>query len=518
MLIITAILLLVITPLAMLIIRLVWPRFAYHWLVAASGALAAWPVVMVASQQLPQAIPLVAFQPGSLFPSWPVLLVDRLSWPFALSLSTLVLAVILTEIGRAPEADWAAWAGSLILAALGILAVLAGNPLTLLLAWTAIDLFELLILLVQVKPSALRERVVIAFSARVLGSVLLTAAAMVARSEGQVLTFAIMPAQSGVFLLLAAGLRLGVLPLHLPFLQDLPLRRGMGTMVRLAPPAAALVLLARTATAGGETLMSPILLGLTGLAALYGSAAWVFARNELEGRPLWILGGCALAVAAAIRGQPAASLAWGLAVLFSGGLLFLSSARDRGLTWLTLAGLLGISTLPYSPAWSGLHIYAQPSHLILIVFLLSHVLLVLGYIRHTLRPGAHLADMERWVWLIYPLGLAVLPTTHFFLGLWSNQGMETVPVLGWVTGLIVTGLAIWFAILVRRMPANLTSALAAVSAFFSMDWLYQLFWRFYRSSGRVVGFVTAVMEGEGGVLWALLIIVMLFSVLVRNGN
>ena len=186
-----SILLLLLSPLAMLILRLARPNFVYHWLIAVAGALVAWPMLIVAGLRLPQTLTLVTWQIGTVFSSAVNLSLDQFSWPYALGLTSLVLAVILTDVARAAEADWANWAGSLFLTALGLLAVMAGNPLTLLLAWTAIDLFELFVLLGVVFPSVVRERIVIAFSARVLGSVLLIAAGMVAWSDNETLTYAI---------------------------------------------------------------------------------------------------------------------------------------------------------------------------------------------------------------------------------------------------------------------------------------------------------------------------------------
>ncbi len=42
-----------------------------------------------------------------------------------------------------------------------------------------------------------------------------------------------MPPQAGLLLIVAAGLRLGVLPVHLPYNSESSLRRGLGTMLRL---------------------------------------------------------------------------------------------------------------------------------------------------------------------------------------------------------------------------------------------------------------------------------------------
>ena len=212
------ILLLVFTSLVMLVIRLARPGFAYLWLVAALGALLAWAMVLFTRTHIPQNLPLMTWLPAAFFPASPALLVDPVSWSYALALATLALAVILTDVLRAADADWVPWAGSLVVTALGLLAVLSGNLLTLLLAWTAIDLAELVILLVLVPQSSTREQIILAFGARLAGTVLVIGAGLVAISTGSALTFSTIPPQVVVYLLLAAGLRLGVLPMHTSFL------------------------------------------------------------------------------------------------------------------------------------------------------------------------------------------------------------------------------------------------------------------------------------------------------------
>ena len=85
------------------------------------------------------------------FPAWqPELLStqsptcrDGIAWTFTVSLATLCLAIILTAVARSNFPRPVNWMGTLIITALGILAVLADNPLTLVLIWAAIDLSEL---------------------------------------------------------------------------------------------------------------------------------------------------------------------------------------------------------------------------------------------------------------------------------------------------------------------------------------------------------------------------------------
>jgi hypothetical protein len=513
---------LVLLPVIMLVLRVARPTFGYHWLVALTGPLIVWPMILVTGFRLPQTLLLISWSPGTLFPSWPILLVDRLSWPYTVALGTLALAGILTEVARASEADWSSWSASLVLTALGILAVYAGNPLTLLLTWTAIDLFELVVLLWNVSESRLRERVVVSFTARVFGSGLLVAALIVASSSGENLSFSAIPPRASLLLLLAAGLRLGVLPLHLPFLQEPPLRRGLGTLLRLVPAAAAMVLLARTALAiseQGELIPGfPYLLALSGFAALYAAASWFFAPDELAGRPAWLLSVASFSVASALLGQPSASLAWGIAALFSGGLMFFSSARDRRLEWLTLIGIFGISSLPFTPAWNGARLFDAPFHPQQLLFLLALAILISGYARHTLHPLRSLSGVERWVWVIYPIGLAMLPITHFAFGLWTNPGLEQAPRAGWWAGATALALAGLLGAWMRRgfNPERYPTALS--NSVFSMNWLYTGLWFIYHRLRLLTSFITDVLEGEGGILWALLFLVLLLAFLFGNGT
>ncbi|HJW90748.1 MAG TPA: hypothetical protein VJ436_08920, partial [Anaerolineales bacterium] len=460
--------------------------------------------------------------PESLFSSEPFLMVDWISWSYAVAIATLAVAVVLTDVARAAEADWSSWSASLVLASVGLLTVLAGNPLTLMLSWTAIDLTEFIILLSLVKDSSAREKIVIALTARVLGSGMLIAADLVARSSGEMLTFSYIPARSSLFLLLASGLRLGVLPLHLPFLRELPLRRGLGTTIRLVSSAAGLALLARTAQglAEGnvEIPMADMLLGLAGLAALFAGVSWVLAANELEGRPAWILGMASLALASAVRSQPEASQAWGLATLFSGGLLFLSSIKDRRISWLTFLGVLGISALPYSPAWNGARLFAPPFTPWMVVYLVSHAILMAGYGLHVLRAGKLLSGVERWVWLIYPFGLALLPVTHFLFGWWSRPIGAEAALTTWWVGVASLAIATLGVVWILRGAELPRFPLTILESIFSLNWLYRLLWGIYQSTSRLVAFLTTVFEGEGGILWTLLILVLLISLLARNGG
>jgi len=48
---------------------------------------------------------------------------------------------------------------------------------------------------------------------------------------------------------------------------------------------------------------------------------------------------------------------------------------------------------------------------------------------------------------------------------------------------------------------------------FSFSWLYQLFWGVYRLVGRFLALINLILEGEGGILWTILLLTLLLSLL-----
>jgi len=530
MLIILAILILLITPALIVInqiilIRLHRSRFAYQYLLALFSALVTWILVLISRPDTIQLIPLIPWQPESLFPESPTLLLDNFSWPFALAISSLMLGVILTSVTRLSAIKWRTWASSLLITGIGLLAVLAGNPLTLLIAWAALDIAEAYILMVHANDPSVRQKIILILSARAGGIVVLLTAMIVAWSSGNSLSFLSIQPQMVLLLMFAASLRSGILPLRLPFILETQFRRGLGTTLRLIPAITSFILISRIATSGLNEQIATALLVLLSIAALYGAAAWVTAPDELNGRPFWILGMVSLSISASIRAQPEASTAWGVACLLTGSLIFLASPRERYLMPLLFFGILNISSLPFTPLWEGWKAYSTlptqgnlidliPHILINIAFFLAHTLLIFGYIRHSSHQIKTTEDMEQWIWVLYLPGLVILIIAQFILGIYQLPEISTIPLSGWFSGAIVllVALAMWMrgrSLLYRldfipRYLARLESAL-------HFSWLYRFLVAVYRLFGRIITIISDILEGEGGLLWTIIIVLLLFT-------
>ena len=87
---------------------------------------------------------------------------------------------------------------------------------------------------------------------------------------------------------------------------------------------------------------------------------------------------------------------------------------------------------------------------------------------------------------------------------------------GWWSGVIPTGMA---AILVIRyrdkeiLPRTYVSRIKAV-----LLWISRFLWWGYRYLGRILYFVTRILEGEGSVLWAILILLLFIVTISIWGN
>ncbi len=373
------------------------------------------------------------------------------------------------------------------------------------------------------------QQAVIAFSARVAGSFLVILAMAVSYAQNISLTLNTVPAGAGIFLLMAAGLRLGVLPLHLPYPQEVLMRRGLGNMLRMVAPASSLVILARLPVSVVPAEWAPYLLAFTALSALYGGVMWLTAGDEVKGRPYWIIALAGLAIACVILGKPEASLAWGVTLLLSGGVLFLFSARRARILFIPALGVLGLTGLPFTPAasgWTGL--LTSPFNFLDIVFILAVALLIIGYVRHALRTQDALETLDRWIQIVYPFGLAMLVITLWVIGIFGWPGSLTAG--GWWGGLAATVLAtggwLWinlsnrFRIMQARPPSWFILLMRqsgnGLAAFFRLDWAYQLLGLLFQLLQRIVQMINTILEGEGGVLWVLLLLALLVS-LVQSG-
>jgi len=513
MLITLTILIYILSAFAVIYIRLTQSRFRFTWHIASVSSLLALVGIFFWQLEIPKSITLINWQVTPIFGYAPTWIIDRLSWPYAISLATLAVGVIFTSVVR-KGVNPLAWAGTLLLTALGILATLAATPYTLIILWAAIDLVELGTMLVSVDGESQSERVVIAFAARLGGIGLMAWASVLSIAEGSILDFGSIPAQVDLYLLLAAALRLGVVPLHLPYRGENVIRRGFGTILRLISAASSLALLARIPAGGLHGQLTPILIILTAFTSLYSGWMWMRSSDELTGRPFWILGIASLSVGASLIGSPMSSVGWGVVLILGGGFIFLYSARSKALIWLVILATLGLTSLPYTISSSSQQINFDIPIWNLIIFLPGQALLLAGLFRHGLHLGElNIESFPPWEKSAYTTGLSIIIGVQSLLGIWVWAGAQVSG--SWWSAVIVVSIAIVSLTPLRKNTLTKTAegvSTRLASLTIQPDWIYKPIWPIYRLAGRTIALLSDALEGEAGMLWSLLILVILISI------
>lgn len=521
MFILITILFLFAAALALAIFQIAQPNYRFGWLVAAGGSVLAWAGVLLWQVRIPIRLQLPAWDASGLFANAPAFVADQFSWPYALALVTLGLAVIISATARDNFPALFPWAGSMALVGFGLLALLADNPLTLVLVWAAIDLTELVSQITASTDAGANERVVAGFTARLAGIGALLWAGLESMTSGAALDFQTTLPQAGIFLILAAGLRLGVLPLHLGFSSDTAARRGFGTTLRLVSAASSLVVLARIPAHGISSPLTPYLLALTSLAGLYAAWMWMRSPDSLTGRPYWVIAFASLALAAALRGNPAGSVGWGVALILAGSALFLASVQNKILNRVLLfAGLWGMSALPFSPSARGWESSTESGWAVFIMWpalLLAQSMLMTGFIRHVTHPAAsNELDPERaWARNLYPVGIGLPLAALVLLGLFGWDGARALGLLpAALTAGAFTLTLLWLTPRLRWLnPVRAHWVRPQESPTSRLDTFYESLWNIYRALGRFLESITAALEGDSGILWSLLFLVLFISLL-----
>ena len=506
----------VISPLLAFIAAIILHQFKFRmaliWTAVFGGIAISWLAVVGLRFALPSYVLLVAWQPQQLFLDSPALLIDGYNWGLALALLSLALAFLFTEPSLSEGVNFNSLASGLLVIVLAIFAVLAGNQLTLLLAWAAIDLVELFIWLSQALHPELRERIILAFASRASGLILST------YGIGQV----------GVYLI-ASVLRLGVFPFHIPYVDNTEIRRGFGSILRLVPPLVTIPFLVRLAGFGQNNSLHffiPIIV----LVALSAAILWISAENEIEGRPFWIITISAFILISTIENQPTATLAWGIIMVVLGGSIFLSRVRNRYWIFWTIIQILILCGIPFSPLWDINRIYQPPFGIWSGLLLIAHILLIGGFWRHNKRKISENLIGERWIFALYGIGLTVLAIIPFIAGYagWKNlleSGTGYVypttrsPVAFWI-GLAIPFLFVIGYWITPKIRLSFSSHANTALKLLSFDWAIEFLRWSFRKLADLFSFLNLVFEGQGGILWAFLVLILLggFLYMVTGGG
>lgn len=508
------------------------PNFGTSWLIASVGSILAWLVILFLRLRLPTILEVLDWYHAELNLKGALgFELDYQSWSYVLALITITLAVILTDAARTRyDSTPLSWAFSLTATAFGLLSLQAGTSLTLMIIWVVVDVLELIYLLHLPDIDRFLGRLILAYGVRTASVLLLFLGTIQGWQSNAVVDLTQIPQNAAFLFLLAAGFRLGTFPLNLPFLQEPNLRRGVGNIIRLVPAASGLALLARLPAdliPQNLVLLTPFFHMMLAIAALYASLRWLTAKDEIEGRPFWLIAWSSLATASVLNSASSASLAWGLALLLPGSLLFLYYPRIQRMNFLLYFGLIGLVGIPYTPlasGWEGL--MANGFNFWTIIFVLTHTIMILGYLNRIIQPGGEAGSLESWARLVYPLGLIIIIQAIVTIGLVGWPGSLTLGTwwlalasLLLVSAAVILSIRLGITTPYAHLPANsnLFKALnwlaPRLEPIFRLEWVYRIIWQINRLLGFFLKSFSTILESEGGILWTILLLVLLITIL-----
>jgi hypothetical protein len=492
-----------------------------QWAVSAAFAALCWLLGMALVFRYPLILRFSAWQPESLFQSPLLLSLDRTSWIYLYAMTTVLLAMIFTAAARPAIASAGVRAFWFFYTGLAILAILAANLLTLAVTWALMD-FMTLVFYVRLAESPLDvQRALFRSGVDMAGVLLLLAGASLNHLAGgdTLITTPFVSVAGALLVLLGALIRLGLMPLHFGAPGYEPLRRGLGTLLRLFPPAVSLVLVTRMFEIGlpEATKLWLLLAGITG--TLVGGIRWILESDALRSRPFFVMGISSIAVLAGFTGADAEGVrAAGVALLLMGATLSLAEIHTPAhRIWPLLAALFLIGT-PWTPGGILAGLFGQEfigggSIYTAIIGLFGMSALGLGALHVFFVEETPWPTSESLTRLTYGMGLAIPVLVGVGVGIWFRTLPQLPGLIFFGGSILISGVGF---LLLRRMPATEAQRWQAFAGLVDPQPVYRLLWYPLRSFARVMRSVGAVFEGQGALIW--MFVVLLFLVLALGNG
>jgi hypothetical protein len=313
---------------------------------------------------------------------------------------------------------------------------------------------------------------------------------------------------------LGSFVRLGLLPLHFNLPGLMVSRRGLGSLLRLYPPAIVIAFLAKIFRAGipDQTLPWFLIAGITGLAI--GGLRWILESDTVAGRPFFILGmsGIGIFTVASVTDAYMTLVAAAITLLLAGAVLSLAEVFTPSHRVLALGAALiqlGIPIMPVGIIISTAGILVRGN----LTEIVAAIGIVLG-ISFTALGSLHTyytiekpwRTGESLVRLTFGLGLSLPIFTSIGIGLHLRPEVD---LWSWIlVGLQVLLVVSGFALLrnlserdIGRVRFNL-SRIDPTAFYAAIEGALQFFLAGMRSIANLI-------EGEAAILWIIAITVFL---------
>jgi len=487
------------------------PRFWVYWSMTGAGILVVGLLVTVSSRFSPLTtivLPILGGMESQLITFFAL---DALARVMALVWLSLAAALVFGLLQQAYQISWTVWAQVCVISAVGLAIIMSGNLVTLLLMWAVSDALMAFLTIRRADVGEKYRSTMLAVSSRLVALVLGLFVLASAGGDGYVLTRDV-----GIFVVFAVIFRVGLVPMQvLRGIASAPSTDSQRVLRNQLPVLGAVVLLLRFTEVGALTGGADWLRALVYVGMLVGGIGWLRAADPRRGRPYWVLGVSSLLLIAALNGNFAAAIAWSLALFLPLAAFTYPYAESIFLRPIQVLSVIAVSGLPFTPLWQGAQIFAGVG-LEPFVLWISWGILLAGCVRFLRQPSHPSERPAIGEQSIASLGLFSLVATFIFATEWSWREFGTPSPWVWEVGIAyLVGLA---ALRFVVKPVPLPVAVGEIPRRLNpWGWLLRVFDRFYRLTGNLLRLVTNILEGDGGILWAILLLAVLLAGLTQSG-
>jgi len=494
-------------------------RTAYIWFFLVFVCLSVWLLLLL--------IPIDRINP-LVIPNWftigsiPINLQFRITiqnWPLAFSIITFIFSFFLTGIARLDiRKDLSLWAIQIIFGVFSFLAILSADLWTVILFWTALDFIDIFFKLVILK-TADRKLMLRSLSIRFLGSLILIWNTSSISRLGINPTLEVLRGIGRNDLFLAALLHSGILPFQSSGIpkSDSKTENIINASIVITNFAVSSSLIIYLPSPDLFFFVNIGLIILLYILLLIFSFSWALGTGaEYSIKNLLSLAACFISYFFII-GSDRPLIFWMNIFLLPMLMLWLYSHRSRSTRIFPALMVLLISGLPFSlNANSARGLFISGFNLSEIVLIIPHILILAGVLKRILEKGEDFHLMESWYQAVYLLGL-FLPVLSIGAISFRNLSDFSLELQYWWIGggVLISAFAFYYLFnrkISKDNPVHPIGETSVINRFFSMNWIFSLTLEFEKRISKIVTGFSGLLEGEGGILWALVFLLLILTV------
>ncbi|MFC2028501.1 hypothetical protein ACFLTX_01095 [Chloroflexota bacterium] len=353
---------------------------------------------------------------------------------------------------------------------------------------------------------------VISLSTRLAGLLLLLWAVITNLSEGLSTAIQEIPSKTALVLIGAVILRIGIFT-NPQIGNKTDSNKSYFSISRSVHALSGLILIAYLPAGFIPQAIIPVAIIILGLLCIVSGLAWFISGSSPSGWIYWIMGFTLLTLINSLAGNFDGNLPLLAVAILFGSLVTFNNNRISKRMWILILSLWALSTLPYSLSFGILPTEASALNYYYIPTILGYSLLVAGFINQiTIKKKRNTYPSQpRWITIMYWSGLILIIGTILIFGL--NQGRYYGSLqFSWMQFLPI-GLAAIFSILYSGLIKTFNKINFQFPSIINRNQISSFLWGFYNLIRRIINGINFILEGDGGILWSLVLLLLFITLL-----